>query len=125
MSDYRSQEIIYNIIFSANRPKRIFSYVNGHHAGQDTAGCDKPSHRGIIELIHSLEVQVPSLPGGLVHQIQCRVGNKLVQALLVIALVRGLGRVFQLEQRVVSVAHDHKVVATRHLSQRYRTVDSG
>ena len=59
MSDYRSQEIISFQLTGSNIQHVytiIFSYINGHRAGQDTAGCDKPSHRGIIELIHSLEV---------------------------------------------------------------------
>ena len=85
-------------------------------------------------------VQVSSLPGGLVHQVQSCMSHKLIQTLLVVTLgnkrpgsksrvslasatdqlhlLCGFGGVFQLEQWIVAVAHDHKVVATRHLFHR-------
>jgi len=83
------------------------------------AGGHKGGDVPLVELVHHLQVHVRGPEHVLVHEVEGGVGDELVEVTVVIlptaVSVPGPTE-FQLEERVVPVAHDDKVVGSRHSS---------
>lgn len=104
-----------------------------HHQEPDLAGRHKRRNVPLIELVDGLQVHVVRLPLVLVHQVQGSMSYELVQMAVVFLLQRGIwsevdrrsnidsylyflcgAHELSLENGIVAVSDDGKVVAVRH-----------
>ena len=92
----------------------------------DVVKHDEPLPRGrheggnkpLIELVHDLEVHVGSSQHLLVYKVQSSVSNKLVEVPVIVLLdLPARGGKLYLEERIIVVATDDKVVSSRHEKQ--------
>jgi hypothetical protein len=83
----------------------LVALVVQHHES-DAARRDERSDERLVELIHRLEKHIVRVPHRLVHHVQCRVYNELVEMAILLLLARELGLV----QRVVLLPDDDENV---------------
>lgn len=85
------------------------------HKKSHMRSCDKGRHEPFVELVHSLQVHVVGLPHVLIHQIQRRMRDELVQVSVVI-LRLGLSwrEKLHLKHRVIVMTHHNEIKTPRH-----------
>ncbi len=105
---------------------------------KDMRSCDKGRHEPFVELVHSLQVHVVGLPHVLIHQIQRRMRDELVQVSVVILHERHISTVpvtsfitqhysythlrlglsrrekLHLKHRVIVMTHHNEIKTPRH-----------